>query len=161
MTTLRNATPQDAALITEQRHKMFGDNGFGSESALDAADARFEPWVRERLQDGRYVGLLLEEEGKVVAGAGIFFADFPPHWMDPQPLRAYVLNVYTSPESRGKGYAKRLMAAVLEECGKRGVPTVVLHASPMGKPVYEGMSFKATDEMMLRLDARSVGETNG
>jgi hypothetical protein len=27
--------------------------------------------------------------------------EFPPHWMDPEPLRAYLLNFYTIPEARG------------------------------------------------------------
>jgi len=99
------------------------------------------------------LGLLLEEEQMVVAGAGIFFADFPPHWMDPQPLRAYVLNVYTAPSHRGKGYAKLLMEQVIAECTKRSVPTVILHASPQGRPVYERLGFQPTDEMMLRLNA--------
>ena len=113
---------------------------------------RFEPWVRERIGDGRYVGLLMEEEGRVVAGAGVFFADFPPHWMGPQAVRAYVLNVYAAPEARGKGYAKRLMEEVLLVCERRGVRVVTLHASPMGRPVYERIGFRATDEMMLRLN---------
>ena len=152
MPTLRYATPDDAALITEHRHRMFGDNSFTTEAALRAADAGFEPWVRLRLSDGRYIGLLLEEETGIVAGAGIFFADFPPHWMDPQALRAYVLNVYTVPEARGKGYAKRLVQSVLEECRKRAVPTIVLHASPLGRPVYERLGFVSSDEMMLRLN---------
>lgn len=152
MPTVRYATTRDAALITEHRHKMFGDNHFTSEEDLARADVEFEPWVRERLADGRYTGLLLEENGRVVAGAGIFFADFPPHWMHSQPFRAYVLNVYTAAEDRGKGYAKRLMQAVMEECRQRDVPTVVLHASPLGRPVYEKLGFTSTDEMMLRLD---------
>ena len=152
MPTLRYATPQDAALVTSHRHRMFADNGFATESTLAATDAVFEPWVRERLADGRYLGLLLEEGTGVVAGAGIFFADFPPHWMDPQPLRAYILNVYTEPSTRGSGYAGQLMQAVLDQCRQRGVPTVVLHASPQGRPIYEKLGFIGTDEMMLRLD---------
>ncbi len=152
MPTLHYARPDDAALITQHRHRMFGDNAYTSEAALALSDAEFEPWVRARLEDGRYLGLLLEEVGQVIAGAGIFFADFPPHWMDPQPLRAYVLNVYTVPEHRGRGYAKQLMNSVLGECRQRNVPTIVLHASPLGRPIYEGLGFVATDEMMLRLN---------
>lgn len=151
MEAIRYATPDDATLITGQRRRMFADNSFGSDQALGEADAAFEPWVRERLSDGRYVGLLLEDAGEVVAGAGIFFVDFPPHWMHSQAARAYVLNVYTSPGARGRGYARRLMEAVLEECRRRGVLTVVLHASPQGRALYEGMEFELTSEMMLRL----------
>ena len=160
MPTLRYATPQDAALITAHRHHMFADNGFASEADLSATDASFQPWVAERLADGRYLGLFLEEAGEIIAGVGIFFADFPPHWMDPQPLRAYILNVYTAAAKRGKGYAHHLMNAALDECRRRGVPTVVLHASPQGRPLYEKLGFMATDEMVLRLDLPSGSGRN-
>jgi GNAT superfamily N-acetyltransferase len=144
MPTIRHAVPEDAALITAHRREMYRDNNVRDESVLDAIDLEFGPWVTARLLDGRYVGLLLEEDGRVIAGTGIFFADFPPHWMD-------LLNVYTEPQARGNGYAKRLMEATLEECRKRGVPTVVLHASKFGRPIYEQLGFVQTDEMMLRL----------
>lgn len=156
MPTPRYATAEDAALITLHRHKMFADNHFAKEGTLAAADVRFEHWVHERLLDGRYIGLFLEEktveETTVIAGAGIFFADFPPHWMDSQPFRAYVLNVYTAPEHRGRGHAKQLVYAVFEEYRRHKVLTVVLHASPFGRPIYKKLGFKATDEMMLRFE---------
>ena len=151
MPVIRYAVAEDAALITVHRREMYRDNNVRDASVLDAIDLEFEPWVTARLLDGRYVGLLLEEGGRVIAGTGIFFADFPPHWMDPHPVRAYLLNVYTEPQARGNGYAKRLMEATLEECRKRGVPTVVLHASKFGRPIYEQLGFVQTDEMMLRL----------
>ena len=156
MLTFRYATPADAALITCHRHSMFADNALSSEAVLCACDTEFEPWVRTRLADGRYVGLFLEDHGTVIAGAGIFFADFPPHWMESQPVRAYVLNVYTDPAQRGQGHAKKLMRRVIEDCRRRGVLTIVLHASPQGRPVYADLGFQPTDEMMLRLDVVSA-----
>ncbi len=127
---------------------MFADNAFAPEEVLTAADAQFEPWVRERLKDGRYLGLLLAEEEQVIAGAGIFLADFPPHWIDSQPMRAYILNVYTEKEHRGRGYARLLMERVIQECERLKIVTIVLHASPQGRPVYEKLGFAPTDEMM-------------
>ncbi len=63
-----------------------------------------------------------------------------------------MLDLYTSRTDAGRGLAKRLMEAVLEECRRRGVLTVVLHASPQGRPMYEQMGFRLTNEVMLRLD---------
>lgn len=128
---------------------MFRDNAVASGDVLETMDRAFEPWVRVRLIDERYVGLLLEENGVVLAGAGIFFCDFPPHWRHVEPVRAYVLNVYTEPAARGRGFAKDLMQRVLSECETRGVSTVTLHASPQGRPVYVGLGFKETEEMLL------------
>ena len=152
MPNLRYATIDDAALIAAHRHSMFQDNQFASEAHLATMDATFEPWVRERLADGRYIGLLLEEDGRILAGAGIFLQDFPPHWMDIQPTRAYLLNFYTAPEARGRGFANQLLKLSVEECRTRGIGVVTLHASPFGRPIYEKFGFEASTEMMLHFE---------
>jgi GNAT superfamily N-acetyltransferase len=149
MPTLRRATVDDAALITEQRHLMFADNDFTTEDRLCEMDAAFEPWVRAHLADGAYVGLFLEEDGKVLTAAGIYFMEFPPHWMDLEPLRAYLLNFYTVPEARGRGYAKQILEAAVAECRTRGPRVITLHASRFGRPIYERFGFTASTEMML------------
>ena len=154
MPTVRLATLEDASLITAHRHIMFADNNFASEARFADMDAVFEPWVRDHLEDGSYVGLLLEEEGtkEVVAGAGVFFMEFPPHWMHLEARRGYLLNFYTVPEARGKGYAKVLLKACVDLCRERSVEIVTLHASPFGRPIYEKFGFEASTEMMLRLN---------
>ncbi len=151
MPTLRFATADDAERIAAQRRAMFADNEVATPERLDLLAAANVPWLRERLENGRYVGLLLEKDGVCVAGAGIFFADFPPHWLDPEPLRPYLLNFYTAPEARGKGYAKVLLQAAVTHCRQRGCSVVTLHASKFGRPIYEKFGFTGTNEMMLRL----------
>ncbi|MEZ2348539.1 N-acetyltransferase family protein [Terriglobus sp. RCC_193] len=151
MPTLRHATIDDATLIGEHRHAMFIANEFATEEQLAAMDANFLPWVHERLADGRYVGLLLEEDGKVMASGGIFFMDFPPHYLHTEPGRPYLLNFYTAEEARGKGYAKRILQASIDLCRERGYKVITLHASPFGKPIYEKANFAQTNEMMLKL----------
>jgi GNAT superfamily N-acetyltransferase len=151
MPTIRQATIEDAKLITQHRHAMFTANEFTTEEQLNAMDANFEPWVRERLADGRYVGLLLEEDGKVMASGGIFFGDFPPHFLHTEAGRPYLTNFYTADEARGKGYAKLILQASTDLCRERGYKVIVLHASKFGKPIYEKAGFEQTNEMMLKL----------
>ena len=154
MPTLRLATTDDASLIAAHRHIMFADNNFATEARFAEMDAAFEPWVRAHLAVGSYVGLLLEEEdGKeIVAGAGVFFMEFPPHWLHLEARRAYLLNFYTATEARGKGYAKILLKACVDLCRERSVEVVTLHASSFGRPIYEKFGFEASTEMMLRLN---------
>ena len=151
MPELRRATVDDAALITGHRHRMFTDNQFAPEDALNAMDVNFLPWVRERLADGRYTGFVLEHEGEVLASAGIHFTDFPPHYLHAEPGRAYLLNFYTVPSVRGHGYANELLRACVDECRARGVRVITLHASKFGKPIYEKFGFAQSNEMMLTL----------
>jgi GNAT superfamily N-acetyltransferase len=152
MPALRHATVDDAALITEHRHRMFTDNAFAREDLLQTMDRNFEAWVRERLSDGRYIGLVMEENGVVLASAGVFFADFPPHFLDVNPGRPYLTNFYTAPEARGRGFARQMLAACVDLCRERGHRVAVLHASPFGRPIYEKFGFEQTNEMMMKLN---------
>jgi GNAT superfamily N-acetyltransferase len=159
MPHLRRATPDDAPLITAQRHQMFADSDLTTEARYAEMDLTFEPWVRQRIADGRYVGLFLHEDGDhadgdhaantVLAACGIFFADFPPHWMDPSPIRAYLLNFYTVPEARGRGLATQLLHRAVEICKENKVRVITLHASKFGKPIYEKFGFTHNNEMIL------------
>ncbi len=163
MPTLRRATPDDAPLITAQRHQMFADNELATEAAYTTMDLAFEPWVRERLADGRYIGLFLEEAADaleelatapntptLLAACGIFFGDFPPHFLDPNPIRAYLLNFYTAPEARGRGLATQLLQHAVDECRNANVRVITLHASKFGRPIYEKFGFTQNNEMILR-----------
>ena len=149
MFEIRLATEADAELISEQRYRMFVDSTQVNDARLKEVTKNFVPWVRERLIDGRYVGWLAEEDERVVAGAGVLFMDFPPHWMDPEPVRAYLLNFYVNPEFRGHGLAYRLLKTAVEDARRRGIKVISLHASKFGKPLYERNGFKATNEMFL------------
>ncbi|HEY9138404.1 MAG TPA: GNAT family N-acetyltransferase [Terriglobus sp.] len=151
MPNIRQATLDDAQLIGEHRHAMFTSNKFATEEQLAAMDANFLPWVRQRLADGRYVGILLEENGTVMASGGILFNDFPPHFLHTDAGRPYLLNFYTADEARGRGYAKLILSACTDLCRERGYKVITLHASPFGKPIYEKAGFEQTNEMMLKL----------
>jgi ribosomal protein S18 acetylase RimI-like enzyme len=152
MPEIRRATPADAETIADQRFRMFTDAEVGHEATMPVMRDNFVPWVRARLADGTYAGWLVEHEGRIVAGAGLWVMDWPPHFLDPQPQRAYLLNFYVAPEVRRRGLASELLALTVAEARARGIKTVVLHASKFGKPVYEQNGFKPSNEMMLRFD---------
>jgi GNAT superfamily N-acetyltransferase len=147
----RLATAADAALIAEQRCRMFVDSGQADDAALETMKANFVAWVRPRLQDGSYIGWLVQEGERVVAGAGMWLMDFPPHWMDAMPVRAYLLNFYVEVEFRGHGLAYALLETTVADARRRGVKVVSLHASKFGKPLYERNGFEPSNELILRL----------
>ncbi len=149
MLETRLATAADAELIGQQRSMMFIDAGQADEALTQKMYQKFVPWVRPKLEGGSYVGWLVSENRVVVAGAGMLLMDFPPHWMDPEPVRAYLLNFYVNPEFRGHGLAYGLLKLAVEDARRRGIKVVSLHASKFGKPLYERNGFKTTNEMFL------------
>lgn len=128
---------------------MFVDSGQTDDERMTEVIASFIPWVMERLKAGTYVGWLTEQGGRVVAGAGLWVMDFPPHWMDAAPSRANLLNFYVVPEMRGHGLAAALLKLAVNEAEQRGIRVVSLHASKFGKPVYERIGFEPENEMIL------------
>jgi GNAT superfamily N-acetyltransferase len=126
---------------------MFAENDV-SVAALDAMAGPFSAWLEPRLADGRYFGLMAEDAGAIVGGIGLILLDFPPHFLHPASgLRGYILNVYVEPSHRGQGLAKELVVRGEEEFRRRGVVFEVLHASAMGRPVYESLGWMAMPEM--------------
>jgi ribosomal protein S18 acetylase RimI-like enzyme len=152
MPTIRRAAPADAELLAEQRMLMFVDAGMAEECAMGQMRENFLSWVRERLDDGRYVGWIAEDDGRAVGGAALWIMDWPPMFLDPEPQRGYLLNFYVVPEARRRGVARELLALAVAEAKERRLGVVTLHASKYGRPLYEQFGFKAANEMRLVLE---------
>lgn len=159
MLHIRLATEADAAIIALQRVKMFQDNNLVPVGTWEQLERDSLEWTARKMREGSYVGWLVEEEdangaagpARVIGGAGVWFMEWPPHWMHPEPKRGYLLNVYIAPEARRRGLARKLVLLATDECKRRGLHLAVLHASQMGQPIYEELGWKMSNEMVLKL----------
>jgi GNAT superfamily N-acetyltransferase len=150
MPTTRTATQADAGLITAHRRAMFASMPNPQDAILDTMSRAFEPWVKTRIAEGKYLGWIVEEGGRVAGSAGLMIVDWPPHTLHPESSqRGYLLNVYVEPEFRKRGLAHGLIERCLDEARQRGIRVVTLHSSDAGRPVYEKLGFHATSEMMF------------
>jgi GNAT superfamily N-acetyltransferase len=147
MISIRPVRPEDMAVVCVHRRRMFAESGV-AETTLDAMQDPFAVWLAPRLEDGSYFGFMAEEDGVVVAGVGLRLIEWPPGPLHPNSdLRGYVLNVFVEPEYRGRGIASQLMTRGDEEFLRRGVVYEMLHATEMGKPIYERLGWVAGPEM--------------
>ena len=150
--SIRRASVADADTLVSQRREMFRDMGYGDDAALDAMSAKFRPWVVDRIRAGEYLAwLALAANGAVAAGAALWLMDWPPHMIGSGSRRGNILNVYTAPEFRRCGLARRLTSVAVDWCRENGVDVVILHASDDGRPLYESMGFAASNEMRMQL----------
>jgi GNAT superfamily N-acetyltransferase len=155
MFEIRLALPEDAELIGWQRRRMFLDAGQPDDDMMAAMERDFVPWVRGKIAEDSYIGFLASEDGTVVGGAGVWLMEFPPHFLDAAPVRAYLLNFYTAPEFRGRGLANTLLDRCVDEARRRGCEVVTLHASKFGRPIYEKKGFQQNNEMMMLFNDRN------
>jgi GNAT superfamily N-acetyltransferase len=150
MPTTRSVTLADAALITAHRRAMFASMPNPQAAILDAMSRAFEPWVKQRISEGKYLGWVVEDGSRVAGSAGLLIVDWPPHPFHPEgSRRAYLLNVFVEPEFRKRGLAHSLIERCLAEARQRGIRVVTLHSSDAGRPLYEKLGFHPTSEMMF------------
>jgi GNAT superfamily N-acetyltransferase len=141
----------DLDLVCQHRIEMFKASGRTEEMLAPMAEP-FRSWLAPRIASGAYFGWIAEAEGRPVGGLGMMIIDWPPH---PSHLtddrRGYVLNVYVEPEHRGRGIALELMRLATDAGREAGLSLMVLHATAMGRPIYEKLGWKQTSEMSLKL----------
>ena len=149
---IRPATVADLDVVLHHRRRMFEDMGHTDPAAMAAMLHSSTPLLRDGLASGRYRGWLVEAAtAGVVAGGGVIVLDFQSHPIDPRPQRAWVVNMFTEPEHRRRGLARRLMDVMIDGCRADGMKTLYLHASDEGRSLYEGLGFEPTNEMRLAL----------
>jgi GNAT superfamily N-acetyltransferase len=92
-------------------------------------------------------GFLLYEDGAAVAAGSVTFVEGV----------SYVGWMATQAEFRGRGYAEAILRH-MDAFMKRtyGVTESVLHATEMGRPIYERIEFRAVDEFAAYLCAPAV-----
>jgi len=150
---IRQGTIDDAETIVAQRRAMFHEMGYRDEDALDTMSEAFRPWLAHKMQHGEYLAwFAVDAGGAIAAGVGLWLMDWPPSLIGPGPARGNILNVYTRPESRRMGLARRLIDAALAWCLISRVRMVILHSSDDGRRLYESMGFEPTNEMRITLE---------
>lgn len=150
--TIRQAVPADIETIMQHRRKMFLDMGRKDDGDLAESMRTSRAFFSERLVNGRYRAWLVEDKpGQIVAGAGVIIFDYHSSPLDPSSRRPMVVNVFTERTHRRQGIARKLMDTIIEWCRAEGFNSVLLHASDEGRPLYDSLGFKPTNEMRLML----------
>ncbi len=157
----RRAGVQDLEAYLPLRMAMLAEVGMlpsePQRSKLYQANRRY---FQESLPKETYLAWLAENHSEIVAIGGVLLFTRPPTGENMTGLDGYVMNMYTLPGWRGRGVATRLMQLIIEEMRSRQAGRLWLHATPIGRPIYESYGFtpvnrnlspESTVEMEMRL----------
>lgn len=146
---VRPADIADQPLICAHRQAMFADAWARDPERLAAMGDAFAAWLASVMARGHYLHWLVEAEGRVVAGAGLWLTHGPPHPLDVTGERGYILNVWCEPALRGRGLARRAVEAALQACAARELSVVTMHATRDAQAMAQHLGFMPTSEMWL------------
>lgn len=148
---IRQATVADVPELVRLRRIMFEAMGFDDPAQLDAADAAAADYLTEAIPARTFYGwLAVTPTGEAVSSGGLVLDQHPSGPSNLSGRVGYIMNVVTLPCYRRQGIARRIMQTILEWLAERNIQRVTLHATEMGRPLYEELGFEDGNEMRLR-----------
>ena len=94
------------------------------------------------------MGVLAEEDGRVIADAVIYLFETMPDEINMAGRTAMLYNVYTVPEFRDQGIMSKMLPVVIDLAREAGAVELKMTAAPKAIPLYERMGFRLTEDAM-------------
>lgn len=136
------AVPKDINMLTELRIAYLQEDlGEMTEADLELIKSSLPCYYEKHINKDLLVYVARNKED-IVSCAFLLIVEKP---MSPSFITGKtgtVLNVYTKPEYRNKGYAKKLMSMMLEDATAQGVSVIELKSTEDGYSLYKAVGFE-------------------
>lgn len=104
---------------------------------------------RRYFLEGDQTTVVAVNDGRCVACASVSYIEIMPTFSHSSGKRAHLMNVYTEEHYRRRGIARQLVNMLIEDARAHGATEINLDATESGRPLYESMGFKASEECMV------------
>jgi GNAT superfamily N-acetyltransferase len=151
MIEYRKATLVDAEMLTRLRMAMLCEGANLTDEFRKKLRGNTMRYFLGSLSDGSFSAWLAEDAERIVATGGAAYFMLPPNDWCPGGSTAYIGNMYTGPEYRGRGIATKLLSLIMEEAKGKGCERIVLNATAAGRPIYEKYGFIDWPDAMVYL----------
>lgn len=141
------AAMEDVAQLTELRLAYLAEDSGGLEEKDFETIKRDLPKYFMRNLNKSIFGYVAKNGEEIIACALLLVIEKP---MSPAFINGktgIVLNVFTKPEHRHKGHARKVVGMLMEGASEMGLSVVELKATEAGYPLYKSLGFRdATSE---------------
>ena len=152
---LRPAKTSDLTTLVQHRRGMWENMGIKGKARHAQADNVYRNWARKRLKDKSLLAWVVKNrKGDPVSSGCLWLQPRQPSPGNSQKFQPYLLSIYTMPEYRGKGLASKVVRAAVDWTRNHKYASLRLHASEMGRGVYEKQGFSRTWEMRLNMKGK-------
>ena len=149
--TYKRVTLEDLDILTATRIEVLrAANKLSDDTDMSEVEKESYNYYQKALSDGSHIAYLVFDVSRFVGAGGVSFFQVMPTYHNPSGNKAYIMNMYTNPEYRRKGIAYHVLDLLIKEAKSKGITSISLEATDMGRPLYEKYGFvKMNNEMEL------------
>lgn len=139
---IEQATLSDLDQLVRLRLAYLTDDfGTLSDEQIMQLQKELPAYFQHHLQNDLLAFVARDDEGTIVSCAWLLLVSKPPSPRFPRGRTGVLFNVYTDPDHRRQGLAKRVMGSLIEEAYRRQLDVLELHATDDGYPLYLVLGF--------------------
>lgn len=147
----RAGTSADLTTVVSLKLRMFEELGVVDAQLVNEPAIAIQREYERLFAVGDLQHFVAVEDGQVVACAVAILKRDPPFCFFRPPFYGFLADVYTVPENRRRGHAKRLTQEALSWLRQKGVERITLLSSELARPMYEEFGFHTSGELVLRV----------
>ena len=147
----KKATIQDIEELVRTRIIVLrAANKLSDDVDMSLVEKESYDYYKRALESGEHIAYLVYDNDKFIGAGGVSFYQVMPTYHNPSGKKAYIMNMYTSPDYRRRGIAFNTLDMLVKDAKAQGITQIALEATDMGRPLYEKYGFvKMQDEMEL------------
>ena len=147
--TYKKATLEEMDILTATRIEVLrAANKLSDDVDMSEVKKQSYDYYNKALRNGTHIAYLVFDKSRVIGAGGVSFFQVMPTYHNPSGKKAYIMNMYTSPEYRRKGIAYKVLDMLVKDAKSMGILAISLEATVMGLPLYEKYGFtKMKNEM--------------
>lgn len=149
--TYKRATVEDINILVETRIEVLrAANKLCSDTDMSEVKRQSYSYYQKALYDGSHIAYLIFNDSCCIGAGGVSYFQVMPTYHNPSGNKAYIMNMYTNPKYRRKGIAYKTLDMLVKDSKSKGISSISLEATDMGRPLYEKYGFvKMNNEMEL------------
>lgn len=113
-------------------------------------EPKLRKYFKEYVTQENFTAYVMEIDGKIVSAAFLIIAERPPGLNNLNGRYGTIMNVFTYPEYRRKGYITSLMDSLIIDANNILVSVLDLYSTKAGKMLYEKLGFKEMGYSAMR-----------
>ena len=145
----RKATTDDLDILTKTRIEVLrAANGLDDNTNMSRVEKETRAYYENALANGSHTAYLVFDGDVFIGAGGISYYTVMPTFHNPTGRKAYIMNMYTRPDHRRKGIATKTLDLLIQDAKKRGVTSISLEATDLGRKLYERYGFVSMSSEM-------------